>query len=68
MGLKAVIEKQVFAGRTGSLGNVNIIVKSTQNAPTAASKVGTFCVYTYGGAKDVYICTVASGTWVKISV
>jgi len=66
-GLKRAIENKIFAGRLRALGNVNIIVKTNENALTSAAPVGTLCYYTYGDANDTYICTVASGTWVKIN-
>lgn len=65
MGLKAAIEIKAFVGRRGVLGNVDIIKKTTTGAPSSAAKVGTLCWNTYD--EDAYICTVASGTWVKLN-
>lgn len=66
MSVKKKIEDKAFAGKLGALGNVNIIKKSTTGAPTSAAPVGTLCWNVYDG--DAYICTVATGTWVKINV
>jgi len=65
MGLIYCIEKKAFAGKRGSLGNVDIINKKTTGAPSSAAKVGTLCWNSYDG--NAYICTVAAGTWVKIN-
>lgn len=66
MGLKYVIEKKAFSGRHGTLGrSAQCIKKTTTGAPTSAAPVGTFCWNSFDG--DAYICTVATGTWVKIN-
>ncbi|MGW8178097.1 MAG: hypothetical protein ACWGQW_04790 [bacterium] len=66
MSLKSAIENKAFAGRYGSLGKVNIILKTTTGAPSGYTcPVGTLCWNSFDG--DAYICTVASTTWVKIN-
>jgi hypothetical protein len=65
VGVKRAIEMKAFGGKLGALGNVNIIIKTTTGAPNTASKVGTLCWNV--ADSDAYICTVASGTWVKIN-
>jgi hypothetical protein len=41
------------------------IVKSTTGAPSSAAPLGTLCWNAYD--ENAYICTVISGTWVKIN-
>lgn len=65
MGLKYAIEQKAFGGRRGVLGNVIIISKATTGAPTSAAPKGTLLYNTFDD--DVYLCTDATGTWVKIN-
>lgn len=65
-GLWKVIVEKAFKGNIGiSKGVPNIITKTDTGAPAGAAPVGTLCWNTYD--TDAYVCTVASGTWVKIN-
>lgn len=56
--------KTSFAGNGGILrGKPQVIC--TDGVPDAAAKVGTLCWDVTNS--DGYICTVATGTWVKIN-
>ena len=43
----------------------NVMLKTTTGAPSDAAPVGTLLWNSYD--LDAYICTVASGTWVKLN-
>ena len=63
LGVRQAIQRKAFPGNKRALGHPHI-VKST-GAPTSAAKVGTLCWDVTNS--EAYICTVASGTWVKIN-
>jgi hypothetical protein len=46
-------------------GRPRVITKTDTGAPVLAAPVGTLCWNEYDG--NAYICTVASGTYVKIN-
>ncbi len=59
-----IIVKKAFAGNTGiKIGKPE--VEASTGAPSHAAKVGTLCWDKTNA--DAYICTVATGTWVKIN-
>lgn len=67
---KALIMKAFPGNKSIKNGKPKIII--SDGAPDCASPVGTLCWYTKGKGTsmingDAYICTVASGTWVKIN-
>jgi len=65
--LNKINAKMCPGGQNKIIGRM-IVKKATTGAPSGASwafPVGTFCYNTYDG--DGYICTVATGTWVKIN-
>lgn len=58
------IVQKAFVGNKGvKIGNPNCVVSA--GVPDEAAKVGTLCWDSTNS--DAYICTVASGTWVKIN-
>lgn len=66
------IVKIAFPGNQRIKGGKPRVVVSNA-VPDFAAKVGTLCLYTKGQGgptstyNDAYICTVATGTWVKIN-
>jgi len=63
-GTWGVIVKKAFPGNSRiKTGRPEIIVSTA--APDCAAKVGTLCWD--ASNENAYICTVASGTWVKIN-
>lgn len=65
VGVRLAITRKAFSGNLAALWRPDIIVKTTTGAPNTAAKVGTLCWNKVD--TDAYICTVASGTWVKIN-
>jgi len=61
--LKKKILNKAFEGRKEIWRNIQL--KTTTGAPDTAARVGTLLWNSFDG--DAYICTVASGTWVKIN-
>jgi len=61
---KKIIQVAFPGNKRIHAGKPRIIV-STSGAPDCASPVGTLCYDASTG--NCYICTVASGTWVKIN-
>ena len=60
---KKVVDK-AFSGNAGiKIGKPNVLISA--GVPDSAAKVGTLCWDSTNN--DAYICTVASGTWVKIN-
>ena len=62
---QAILKKAFKGNQRIKGGKPRIIVKGNTGAPVVAAKVGTLCWNVYDG--NAYICTVASGTWVKIN-
>lgn len=62
-GVKRSIETKAFAGRR-ALGT-DVLLTMSEGVPNFATKVGTLCWDVTNG--NAYICTVATGTWVKIN-
>lgn len=63
---KKIVEKAFQHNGAILHGNPDCIVKTTTGAPTGtAAAIGTLCWNSFDG--DAYICTVATGTWVKIN-
>lgn len=63
-GAWGAIVKKAFWGNPRILAGRPEIIVST-GVPDCAAKVGTLCWD--AGNENAYICTVASGTWVKIN-
>lgn len=60
----ATIIDKAFTGNKGiKHGRPNIIINA--GVPSSAAPVGTLCWDVTNS--DAYICTVATGTWVKIN-
>jgi hypothetical protein len=59
------IWKEAFKGnRRICAGRPNVLLKTTTGAIASAAPVGTLCYNTFDN--QVHICTVATGTWVRI--
>lgn len=60
---EAIINKAFYGNRKIKKGKPTVVVAA--GVPNVAALVGTLCWDETNS--DAYICTVASGTWVKIN-
>jgi hypothetical protein len=59
---KKIVETAFIGNKGIKFGNPDVLLSA--GAPTTAAKVGTLC-WDYTNSHP-YICTVISGTWVKL--
>lgn len=59
------INKKIAPSCSTRVYSKHVILKTTTGAPASANKVGALCWNSFDG--DAYICTVVTGTWVKIN-
>lgn len=59
------VNKKICPSGINKIKGRGIRLKSTTGAPNTAAPVGTIVWNSFDG--DAYICTVASGTYVKIN-
>lgn len=60
-----IVNKAFYGNKKIKGGRPECIVKKDTGAPSSVAQVGTLCWNSYD--ENAYICTVASGTWVKIN-